>query len=251
MLKKITDFNELQALLRKHKGERRAHTNFYMMPDECKRLIADGRLLYADAPDALLLFEPRDGYSKLYLRSCGDAVQLELPPLPLVSFVTHRDEPDAGVVERLTAMGFRRELTQVRLVAPSLAATSRADVTAATQDEAIALFSQCFAPLHGDLPCRGDFKSLAAVRDDDGTPLGIIHYDDAKTVLLLAVRADARRRGIAETLLAEYAAKTAHLRGDCKLWVVENNASALRLYEKVGFRADGLKSEMYVYNPQG
>jgi len=250
MLKTITDFSELQALLRKHKGEVRTHTNFYMMPDECKRLITDGRLMYADFPQALLLFERRDGYSKLYLRSAGDAAALELPSEPLVSFVTYRDEPDAGVAGRLTAMGFRKELTQLRLSAPSVSASTRADaaVTSATEDEAVTLFSQCFTELRGDLPCRGSFQSLAAVRGDDGVPLGIIHYDDAKTVLLIAVRAEARRRGIAETLLAHYAAVTTHMRGDCKLWVLEDNANALRLYEKIGFVADGLKSDMYVYN---
>ena len=250
MLKTISDFGELQALLRKHKGEPRTHTNFYMMPDECKRLIADGRLTHADFPQALLLFERREGYRKFYLRANGAAAALDLPREPLVGFVTYRDAPDAGVVERLTAIGFRRAATQVRLSAPSVSATSRSDVTPATEDEAIALFSQCFAELHGDLPCRGSFQSLAAVRGDDGVPLGIIHYDDAKTVLLIAVRAEARRRGIAETLLAHYAAASAHLRGDFKLWVVEDNANALRLYEKVGFAADGLKSDMYVYNPR-
>ena len=242
---KISSLSQLQELTRKHTKARLTHTNFYLMSSECRRLIDAERLFYIDTPGTLFILEQRDGFYKLYLRFCTAMSDIQLPQVPLSCHLTYREKPDDAIVERLLSLGLHRQHTQHRLAAASIAVKSRHAVTSATEAEAIALFSEVFSPLSADLPCRGGFHTLTAVRDDNGVPLGIMHYDNTKTLLLVAVSPEAQRQGVASSLIAEFARSTMRLPGEYRIWVVEDNDKAFKLYEKLGFSRDGLRSDLY------
>ena len=246
-MKKISGIEQFQALISNYP---RAKTNFYLLPEQCRKLIGAQKLFYIDTANTLFLFEARDGFYKFFLRfsksPCDILPDFQLPTDPLTSYITYRNAPDHTIVERLLSFGFQRKHTQLRLSAANILAKSIGNITPATEDEAIALFSEAFPSLTSDLPCRGMFHTLTAVRDTDGIPLGIIHYDHTKTVMLIAVRPEARGCGIGSALLGEFAEKSAHLPGDYHVWVVEDNETAFRLYKKLGFKPEGLKSDLYI-----
>jgi len=243
-MEKIDNLDQLQALVRSHP---RARTNFYLLPNQCQPLIDIGKLFYINTDDSLFIFEERDYYYKFYLRFSGSQGNFHHPGTKLVSYTTYRNEPDEIIAEKLNALGFRYKLTQIRLCASDLNIETNAVITPATEEEAIELFSEAFDPLYADLPCRGMFQNLAALRDSSGKPLGIVHYDDTKALLLIAVRPDAKKQGIATSLVAEFAKKCSSLPGDYHIWVVDNNEAALNLYRKLGFSPDRLKSDLYIF----
>jgi len=93
------------------------------------------------------------------------------------------------------------------------------------------------------------FSHFLVARDDDGTLLGFVCFwalVDEAHILNIAVRADARRRGVGkalalETLRAAYrlGARTATLE------VRERNEAALGLYGGLGFARVGLRRGYY------
>ncbi len=87
------------------------------------------------------------------------------------------------------------------------------------------------------------------VAEQNGELLGYIGYYrvfDEADIATVAVAAEARRRGIGESLM-EVALTEAGMRG-CTVVTLEvrdSNAPAIHLYEKLGFRQVGLRKEYY------
>ncbi len=75
---------------------------------------------------------------------------------------------------------------------------------------------------------------------------------DEAEILTLAVAPDFRRRGVAESLLAE-AVRMLRAGGTHRLFleVAEDNAPARTLYEKHGFAATGRRAKYYERGPSG
>jgi len=87
---------------------------------------------------------------------------------------------------------------------------------------------------------------------EDGTLVGyafVSRYVDAWHVMNVAVAADHRRRGIAATLLERLFEVTASdPRSGYTLEVRVSNAQAIRLYERLGFEARGVRRGYYTDN---
>ncbi len=96
-----------------------------------------------------------------------------------------------------------------------------------------------------------EFRALLAgpgcllARDDHGFALARVAADDAE-ILTIAVRPDARRRGIGRRLLAELE-RAARSAGALTLFleVAGNNAAAVNLYESAGFTCTGRRPRYY------
>jgi ribosomal-protein-alanine N-acetyltransferase len=90
--------------------------------------------------------------------------------------------------------------------------------------------------------------------DADGVLLGymiISRYVDAWHVMNIAVTAEHRRRGIARALLEELFDLTGDdERRGYTLEVRVSNESAITLYERMGFRARGLRRAYYTDNKE-
>ncbi len=93
---------------------------------------------------------------------------------------------------------------------------------------------------------------LGAFDPDDGRLVGYVvvsRYVEAWHVMNLVVAPDRRRRGVATRLLSEVFARTAggRQRG-YTLEVRVSNTAAIRLYERLGFRAQGVRPGYYTDN---
>jgi [ribosomal protein S18]-alanine N-acetyltransferase len=98
---------------------------------------------------------------------------------------------------------------------------------------------------------EGVFGFLAA----DEAPLGVILCRvaaDEMEVLTLGARPEARRRGVAKALMAA-ALDAARQAGaaSCFLEVAVDNAAAITLYERLGFRRAGVRKDYYDRGPEG
>lgn len=93
--------------------------------------------------------------------------------------------------------------------------------------------------------------SVGAV-ESDGALVGYLilsRYVDAWHVMSVAVLPDHRRRGIASTLLEEvFAATHDDQLGGYTLEVRVSNAGAIALYERFGFRTQGVRRAYYTDN---
>ena len=93
---------------------------------------------------------------------------------------------------------------------------------------------------------------LGAFDADDDALLGyaiVSRYVDAWHVMNIAVAPDARRRGIARTLLAHLFDLTAgESRRGYTLEVRVSNAAAISLYESAGFKPRGIRRGYYTDN---
>lgn len=105
----------------------------------------------------------------------------------------------------------------------------------------------------GEIQNTGISSPLVAVEEGTGRVVGYLIYwkiVDEVQVNNIAVRPDARRRGVAEAIFRDVIAK---LRAEgarlISLEVRISNAAARRLYEKLGFEAWGIRKGYYS-NPE-
>jgi len=73
-------------------------------------------------------------------------------------------------------------------------------------------------------------------------------YDTVWHVMNIAVDSDHQRRGVASALLAELYERVGDSRARFTLEVRRSNAIAIRLYEREGFRAAGIRRRYYQDN---
>jgi ribosomal-protein-alanine N-acetyltransferase len=94
--------------------------------------------------------------------------------------------------------------------------------------------------------------TLGAFDDESGRLVGYLitsRYVDAWHIMNVAVGKDRRRQGIASRLLGELFRLTADdLQRGYTLEVRVSNASAIRLYEQMGFETTGLRRGYYTDN---
>lgn len=97
--------------------------------------------------------------------------------------------------------------------------------------------------------CRGDEKERAFIaRDGDvivGYAVMALEVDDC-ALYSIAIKPSHRRRGLAQILFnagVSWAREAGKMR--CLLEVRISNEGAIRLYEKVGFRRDGIRKNYY------
>jgi GNAT superfamily N-acetyltransferase len=242
---RLADLDEYKALASGLSG---AFTNNYMLPSYIRKLTARGDLFADRQPGALFLFERREGYFKLFFSVADASASLPAAAEPLTAFIVYRGSPDEAQTGWLAAQGFRRAVGRVRMTAERLnAAPSLEGVTDASPGEARKLFLECFDALTADLPLPDAYGRLLAVRDADGTAAGILHAGSPR---FIAVRPDARRRGIAARLYGAYGA----IRRDTGIihaWVDADNAPAAALYGKLGFAPDGMLADGYIFERNG
>lgn len=254
-MRRFESYQALEPVLSAQLG-RGVRTNAFSSPEEYRQEIAEGRLFWEESPQGLLLFHQRDGFWRVnfYLRG-GEAPQLALdrPAVMEIAFRS-RDAALAETVKLWEAKGFRRTLTRRRLARPkdaplnALKAAEAVEAAGPEELEAVEkLLKACFHPLWGCLPTRKEL--LAALEAGEVLALrrdglaGLLHFSTGRgggQIRHLAVREDARGRGLGGVLLEEYLARTGGERS--LVWTGEDNAPALGLYKKHRFAEDGWSS---------
>ncbi len=260
MFKKITDKKELDALIVAWHS-RHAKTNFFLTEEEYLPVFKQFQVLRFDQGCYLLL--EKDTHFMFYFFLEKAAQPIALPPLqkPLVleqvCLERKGQEPKASVWE---AMGFVPYLIRKRLMMPMQTGVSASSApqfaTVAQADEILQMMQENFEPYTSALPTKQELLAsianqeiLTAMQEDQ--MLGFLRFGAKKKVSVLwqiAVKAEARERGVGRMLTKQWIWQVKDTALRCELWVREDNPSAQRMYEILGFLPDGRIAPVMIKN---
>ena len=126
------------------------------------------------------------------------------------------------------------------------------NMTAAHVAQVAALEKACFSDPWSENSVAGELKnplSLWLVAEEDGKVAGYVGSQtvmDESDMMNVAVAADFRRRGIAESLIVSLVTELKARGSRClTLEVRASNVPAIALYEKLGFSQVGLRKNYY------
>lgn len=263
MFKKIPDLKTLEGLLRAWHSKR-AMTNFYLQEDEYAPKIPNSAVMRF-TKGCYLIFEKRDHYDFYFFLEKG-AVPAALPemdkPLVMEQVCLERkgQEPKASAWE---TVGFQPYLTRKRLIMPlqeGISASSQVCFARPEQaDEILKLMARSFEPYTSALPNRETLLASIAAKEvltaeEDGVLLGFLRFGAEKKISVLwqiAVREEARGRGIGKMLVKHWIWQVKDTALRCQLWVRTDNPSAQRMYEMLGFLPDGRIAPVMIKEKKG
>lgn len=230
-------------------------TNCFLSRDILEREIAAGNLYFSETEGCLLLFRKRQTHWQMYFY-LADGVPT-LPQLPCVTEIACRARDTAllEAVNRLKNAGLQCLCTRHRRKHPAVEVQDSTAVFAQARDleAAFALLQASFSPLTGCLPTQEELlrdiqnRELLLLKKDDQIA-GLLHFQNTKPALEirhLATDAAFRGQGVASALLQSLFTLP-DVRA-FRVWVVDGNTAAERLYEKHGFGKDGFFSHVLGY----
>ena len=245
-----------EALARLAQGQLRrgVFTNHFLAPADVPGEIARG--LRAEPFDGgLWILRRRGGHDLLtfYLQpgASPPPPALERPTVTEVPWRPRDEAAAAAALDCRAVLGFREQFRRRRRERPADTPPEAPGVRAAGPEALTAaadFLARHFDPLTGCLPDEAALAdALAAgqvlVTEDGAGLTGLLHFTagrGAAELRHLAVRADARGRGLGRQLVGGFLARTAGLRR--QVWARAGNAAAEHLYETNGFRPDGWRS---------
>lgn len=254
----------VKTFRREHRG---MLTNCYLMPDELREAIREGKLSMFLAQDCLYVALDRPDYQAVYYMVDPEIRAFQALPQrdkPWVLNLPRKQEDcprEMKEDEGLRAAGFRfvtvHQRMQRRLSEDDEPGQAQADAVRATQnltDDIIALWRGAIDPLSTVMPCAEEqlppTAEILRIVDAEGVlaAAGKVTYaGQAALVEHLCTRPDQRGRGYAGRLLQAMAARArAKEARILRLWVDTQNEPAIRLYRKTGFEPDGMVSSQYM-----
>ena len=257
-MKKVNNYTEITEAVDRHFGKTTV-TNCFLSRETYDREIACGTLYLEETDGGVYIFRRRDGFDVMYFYldstdispariTTGGDIVCEIP-------YRERDEKMIAVAERFTECGYDKLFSRVRL-----AKMAEEDyytdehITAADgrdHDSVAALLESSYDRRTGCLPndesLRDDIDAGRVLVYRDGGIAGLLHYTDDKNmseIRHVAVDETRRGEGIASHLVRAYLASRT---GRCRVWAREDYHSARRIYEKNGYTADGMKSDVLIF----
>lgn len=252
-MRAVSRYEELAPLI-SAQFKRGVRTNALFSREELEGLIAWGALSARTTGAGLLLLVRRPEFHRLhfYLNDLS-APPGAVFPIPTVTEIAFRPR-DTGLQEAADywrGNGFSTLLSRVRLSRPAGPGEEGDAPQPARADEAEDTFSllrASFSPLTGCLPTREEWAAEVAsgrclVERDESGVAGLLHFAQSRRggeIRHLAVRQDARGRGLSTRLIGAYLAAVAGAASS--VWTGADNHIALRAYGRAGFRPDGWES---------
>ncbi|MCL1794943.1 MAG: GNAT family N-acetyltransferase [Oscillospiraceae bacterium] len=236
----------------------RASSNFFGGPEKLYGYGLRGDLHIADSGAGIFMLAEAGGFFRLYYAIFDmDAIAPKLcENLPIVAESAYRGAvpPSAAFLAR---HGFGHALTRSRI---SLSVRGNAKCTPSQEDTAdigavLELFEASFDRYTGCLPALPELGEASVegriiTKMQNGALCGALLYEksgNVGTLCNIAVAQNMRGRGIGSSILNSWIARSASDgQSLLRLWVADENAPALALYQKHGFKPDGLKSEVMI-----
>ncbi len=258
-MKKITDYNELSALITAH-FKRGVATNYFLSREQAEDDIKNGNLCACEIGSNLFVFRDKNTHFVMYYYIIPDEMCSSAAfPAPTKTAVVEtvmraKDENLKKADEILKKNGFESEFIRRRMTFapfdnkalptnPSLRLAKKSDFQAAK-----ALLDESFSPLTGCLP--SDCELEAAIADgrivihEDG---GLLHFEKTKAgyeLRHLCVVEGARGRGVGSALVGFYHSL---IEKKSTVWVRKDYRAAEKIYENSGYEYDGNVSSVLIY----
>ena len=240
------DYN---SYLEAQKRYPRTISNDYTLPADLRRIFTSGFMRAVADEKALFLFESREGFTKLRFRLLDPSAMLRPPEGAIAAFLTYRENRRPEIeADWLLVRGFKKTKTLRRHTAVDIKGPLTLDgLEHVSADEAYFMLGEHFSAIEADLPRRDIFEGALCIRSADGKLNGVIHLGHRP---VLAVAPEARGLGVGRRLYLAYAATK--VRDGRKpvfhAWISPDNAGSLAMFKSLGFIADNVKTDCYVWD---
>ena len=242
----------------------RASANFFGAPEKLYGYAKQGNLYIAQSKAGVFVLADAGGFFRLYYALSGPEADMPAEicenALPVVTETAYRGDlflPSAGFFAR---RGFERALTRSRMERKTQAAAHRPPEPDAAKREAdpeavLDLFNASFDRCTGCIPSLPELQKASSegrliTEAQSGGLCGALLYEEAGNVSSLsnlAVAQNMRGRGFGDWLMGLWTARSGKAgKAVLRLWVSDENAAAIKLYQKHGFKPDGLKSCVFM-----
>ena len=267
MMEKINDLGHLSALISSY-FKKGVLTNSFSMPGDYKRYIEEGLLYYNKLGSGIILLRHAGSHWRVYyyLNSLHQHSPLPQDKPSAMEIVFSPNSEAERILSFWQDAGFNPYLFRKRMTVPSLAFqavhpdTAEAGFAQVEHASAILeLMENSFDKYLGCIPALNEIaeriqkQELICAWAPDGKIAGVLEIGRKRntySVWHIVVAPQFRRSGLAKKMLAYF---NSHMVKDEKmkieLWVQEQNDSARRLYEDVGFQYDGWESVGLLYQP--
>ncbi|MCL2813457.1 MAG: GNAT family N-acetyltransferase [Oscillospiraceae bacterium] len=239
----------------------RASANFFGDSEKLHAFADQGDLYIAESEAGIFVLWDAGGFFRLYYALFDTDAPMPQKllenALPIVAETAYRGEFFPPSADFFARHGFLRALTRSRMELRELTAKQDAAATLPEADpEAVLdLFKASFDRYTGCIPALPELKKASGegrviTAAQNGGLCGALLYEEAGNISSLkniAVAQNMRGRGFGGAMLDLWARRSA-LAGKSvlRLWVSDENAAAVKLYQKHNFKPDGLKSFVFV-----
>lgn len=231
-------------------------TNFFLPQEEAEKSLAAGELFMHLTDSGILIYRRREDYYRTYFYLADpEHPDRGTPDLPAVLEIPYRDRDTAAknAVCGFAQAGFTPLFHRIRMTRKGSETDGQGTMISAHPDQLdtlTALFRENFHPYAGCIPTEKELADEIAeghILTDRNTS-GLLHFTESRTgseLRHLAVTESMRNRGIAGGLVQTYLSLCGNKKST--VWVREDNEPAIRTYEKFGYKADGMKSAVLIY----
>ena len=246
-------------------------SNCFFLPDAAERKIREGRLFFQSVEDGLLILEDNKTFYRCfyYLSSGSSPSPLLLDKDAVIEFPfnSRMNNKQLRQTELIGALGFTlgREsavmsCTPDALADLSAAAAPRVELAASDDSgQILDLLYSYFDPLYAFLPDERELLSAISDRRvfvirEDGRIGAVLHsgFDgDAAVINQVAVAADRRGKGLGRAVVDAYHKAYSDRASVFRHWVDVNNAPALGMYSRFGYKFGLRKANEYILLKKG
>ena len=270
MLNRLHNYEEYKIRVDPYK-KGKYFTNCYFLPGKIKQLIEEKKIYILESENNIYLLEKEECFYRLYfcIKNIDNLQPLQLG-LPLVIEYPYKgvfSERQHVEIEIIQKLGFSLGRESRRMsaksqnikVSESLYINEKFMIDFAIKDniDVVAdILHHTFSPLYSYLPTKAMLNELLdqkkiLVITINGEIAGILNMDIVKNISWirqLAIVEKFRGRGYGWLLLNYYHMLFKDEVLEFMQWVDLSNVSAIRLYEKAGYKFDDLRANEYINN---
>ena len=232
-------------------------TNFFLSADETDEAVGNGEIYTHLSDSGILIFRRRETYYRTYFYLADpENPVVGTPDLPAVLEIPYRDRDASmkNVIVGFGNAGFESLFGRIRMTRRGEEISESGLVRTAGRedlDRLCGIFEECFHPIAGCIPTESELMSeidAGHILTDESVS-GLLHFTESRTgseLRHLAVTESMRKCGIGSELVKVYLSRYGSKKST--VWVRDDNAPAIRTYEKYGYKADGMKSVVLIYD---
>ena len=230
-------------------------TNFFLSQEETERAVEAGELFTRLTDSGVLIYRRRETYYRTYFYLADpESPDIGETDLPAVLEIPYRDRDAAAktAADGFVRAGFAPLFHQIRMTRRGGETCGQSAMIPARPDQLDGirkLLRENFHPYAGCIPGGEELADEIAAGHilTDTDVFGFLHFTESRTgseLRHLAVTESMRGQGIAGALVTAYLSLCGAKKST--VWVRDDNTPAIRVYEKYGYRADGMKSAVLI-----